>query len=96
MEIKEVKQNWSDKLIRIDLTIGNICNYKCWYCFTGCNEGTLKWPDFDTFTTNLCHLLDYYKEHTNKRKFDFHVMGGEITHWKQFFDLIKFFKENLN
>jgi hypothetical protein len=20
-------------------------------------------------------------------------MGGEITHWKQFFDLIKFFKE---
>jgi MoaA/NifB/PqqE/SkfB family radical SAM enzyme len=93
MEIKEVKQNWSDKLMRIDLTIGNICNYKCWYCFTGCNEGTLKWPDFDTFTTNLCHLLDYYKEHTNKSKFDFHVMGGEITHWKQFFDLIKFFKE---
>ena len=93
MEITEVKQNWPSDLMRIDLTLGNFCNYKCWYCWPGCNSGTHKWPDFDTFTNNLCHLLDYYKANTNKRRFDFHVMGGEITHWPKFFNLIKFFKE---
>ncbi len=93
MEIIEVKQNWSDDLMRIDLTIGNYCNYKCWYCWPGCNEGNLRWPEFETFTKNLSHLLDHYINTTNKRKFDFHIMGGEITHWPKFFELIKYFKE---
>lgn len=93
MEIIEVKQNWKDDLIRIDLTIGNYCNYKCWYCWPGSNEGNLRFPDFDMFTKNLSHLLDHYIKTTNKRKFDFHIMGGEVTHWPKFFDLIKFCKE---
>lgn len=93
MEIIEVNQNWPKDLMRIDLTLGNFCNYKCWYCWPGCNSGTDRWPNFETFTNNLCHLLDYYIQHTEKRKFDFHVMGGEITHWPKFFELIKFFKE---
>lgn len=93
MEIVEIKQQgWSPELLRVDLTIGNICNYKCWYCWPICNSGDIKWPDFDSFTENLSFLLDYYIENTNKRKFDFHVMGGEVTHWKRFPDLIKYFK----
>lgn len=92
MNIVEVKQNWPDDLLRIDLTLGNYCNYKCWYCFPGCNDGTYKWPNFDLFVKNLSHLLDYYLENTDKKRFDFHVMGGEITHWPKFFDLIKYFK----
>lgn len=93
MEIVEIKQQgWSPELLRVDLTIGNICNYKCWYCWPGCNKGDIKWPDFDSFTENLSFLLDYYIKNTNKRKFDFHVMGGEVTHWKKFPDLIEYFK----
>jgi MoaA/NifB/PqqE/SkfB family radical SAM enzyme len=92
-DIIEVKQNWPDDLMRIDLTLSNICNYKCWYCFPGCNDGSYSWPDFDVFVKNLSHLLDYYKANTNKKKFDFHIMGGEVTHWKRFFDLIVYFKE---
>lgn len=93
MEITEVKQNWPSDLMRIDLTLGNFCNYKCWYCWPGCNSGTHKWPDFELFTDNLCHLLDHYLNTTHKKRFDIHVMGGEITHWPKFFDLIKFFKD---
>jgi len=93
MQIIEVKQNWPEDTLRVDLTIGNYCNYKCWYCWPGCNEGNLKWPDFEIFKNNLCHLLDYYLNNTDKKKFDFHIMGGEITHWPKFFDLIKFFKD---
>ena len=92
MNIKEVKQNWPEDTMRIDLTLGNFCNYKCWYCWPGCNEGNHKWPEFDLFVNNLSYLLDYYLNNTNKRKFDFHIMGGEITHWPKFFDLIEYFK----
>lgn len=95
MEIKEVKQlGWDSDLLRIELAIGNICNYKCWYCFPGSNEGNLKWPEFDVIVSNLSYLLNYYLKNTNKKRFDFHVLGGEITHWKQFSDFIKYFKDN--
>lgn len=93
MQIIEVKQNWKNDLMRIDLTLGNYCNFKCWYCFPGCNDGTHKWPDFELFKKNLSHLLDYYLEHTDKKRFDFHIMGGEVTHWPNFFDLIEFCKQ---
>lgn len=94
MEIIEIKQEgWKSDLLRVDITIGNICNYKCWYCWPGSNEGNFKWPDFDKCTKNLSYLLDYYKEHTNKKKFEFSIMGGEVTHWKRFTDFIRYFKE---
>jgi MoaA/NifB/PqqE/SkfB family radical SAM enzyme len=93
MNIVEVQQNWPNDLMRIDLTLGNYCNYKCWYCFPGCNDGTYKWPDFNLFVKNLSHMLDYYLANTNKKRFDFHVMGGEITHWPKFFNLIEYFKQ---
>lgn len=94
MQIIEIKQKgWNPKLLRLDLTIGNICNYKCWYCWPGSNEGNIKWPDFDTLVGNLSFLLDYYINNTNKKKFDIHVMGGEVTHWKRFSELIKYIKD---
>lgn len=94
MQIIEIKQKgWKPELLRLDLTIGNICNYKCWYCWPGSNKGDIKWPEFEPLTQNLSFLLDYYIENTNKKKFDIHVMGGEVTHWKRFPDLIRYFKE---
>jgi MoaA/NifB/PqqE/SkfB family radical SAM enzyme len=94
MEIIEVKQEgWSSDLLRVDVTIGNICNFKCWYCWPSSNAGNIKWPDFQTCVDNLSHLLDHYLETTNKKRFDFHIMGGEVTHWKYFIDFIKYFKE---
>jgi len=94
MNIVEVKQDWPDDFFRVELYLGNICNYQCWYCWPGCSEGDIKWPDYDTLVTNLSHLLDYYKEHTNKKKFQIGLIGGEVTHWKRLIDFIKYFKEN--
>ena len=93
MNIVEVKQNWKSDVVRIDLTISNICNYKCWYCFEGSNTGTYKWPDFDLYVKNLSHLMDHYLRTTNKKKFDFHVLGGEATYWNRFFEFIAYFKQ---
>jgi MoaA/NifB/PqqE/SkfB family radical SAM enzyme len=93
MNIIEVKQNWISDVVRIDITLSNICNYKCWYCFDGCNTGTHKWPNFDVYVKNLSHLMDHYLKTTNKKKFDFHVMGGEATYWNRFFDFVSYFKQ---
>jgi MoaA/NifB/PqqE/SkfB family radical SAM enzyme len=92
MDIVEIKQTWPKDFFRIDLYIGNICNYKCWYCFPGSNEGTYKWPDFDLYVKHVSHILDYYLEHTDKKKFQIHLLGGEVTHWPRFIDFIKHFK----
>jgi hypothetical protein len=32
INIVEVKQNWPNDLLRVDVTLSNICNYHCWYC----------------------------------------------------------------
>jgi organic radical activating enzyme len=94
MEIIEVKQNWPNGYMRIEVSIGNVCNYKCWYCWPGSNEGTYKWPNYDLFVKNLSHILDYYIKNTDKKKFDFNILGGESTHWKYFISFVKHFKEN--
>lgn len=96
MEITEVKQNVPENYFRVNYIVSNICNYKCWYCYPGANEGDIKWPDFDLITKNLSHLLDHYIKTTNKRKFEIALIGGEVTHWKQFVPFIKYFKERYN
>jgi hypothetical protein len=96
MELVEIKQTWPKDFFRIDLYIGNICNYKCWYCFPGSNEGTYKWPDFDLYVKHVSYILDYYLEHTNKKKFQIHLMGGEVTHWSKFGEFIEHFNSKYN
>ena len=53
MKIIEVKQRWPKDVLRIEIMLGNTCNYKCWYCFPGSNEGTHGWPEYDQFVKNL-------------------------------------------
>jgi organic radical activating enzyme len=65
---------------------GNLCNYKCHYCFPGSNEGNVPWPDVDLLIKNFDHLLNTYKQQ-GKNKFEFFIIGGETTLWK---DLPKF------
>jgi uncharacterized radical SAM superfamily Fe-S cluster-containing enzyme len=47
LEISTVHNNWKDNVFKIDINLGNYCNYKCWYCWPGSNTGTHKFPDID-------------------------------------------------
>ena len=96
MQITSVHNNWKDDVLNIDLSLGNICNYKCWYCWPGSNEGNYKWPDLDLLKTNITHLINHYLEHSNKKEIDIHFVGGEPTHWPKLFEFITFLKENFN
>jgi organic radical activating enzyme len=93
--IKEVQNNTPANMLRIEYMLGNICNYRCSYCFPGSNEGTYKWPDVDLVIKNLSHLLDHY-ELNGKDLFKFYLIGGEPTIWKDLPKLVTFLKENYN
>jgi organic radical activating enzyme len=96
MNLISIDNNWRDEVLSIDLNIGNYCNYKCWYCWPGSNSGTHKFPDIDLLKKNISHLINYYREHTNKTVFDVHLCGGEPTHWKHLPEFVKFLKEEFD
>jgi len=97
MNIVEIKHpTWDSEELWIHLEISNICNYKCWYCWPNYNSGTIKWPNYDLLIKNVSHLIDYYFQNTNKKKVTILFLGGEVTHWKRFQDIIRYFKEKYN
>lgn len=86
--ISILNENSHDELY-IDFTIGTICNYKCYYCFEGLNDGQFKFPtDIDLTVTNLKYLLDLY----NKSNIRLHITGGEPTHWNQLDEFVSHFQ----
>jgi organic radical activating enzyme len=96
MELIKVESNLDKDLLRIELFLSNVCNYKCWYCYPGSHEGTHGWPEFSNIKENLSYLLDYYKTHQGKKKFLLHIIGGEPTIWKELGEFAKYFKNEYN
>jgi organic radical activating enzyme len=95
MNIKKIENNYPSDLLRIEYMLGNVCNYKCWYCFPGSNEGDMPWPDIDLAKKNIYDLLSYYKNQ-GKNKFQFYLIGGEPTIWKELPNLITHLKSSFN
>lgn len=92
----KIHSNQQEDSLRIELFLSNICNYKCWYCFPGSNEGTHGWPDLELIKKNLSHLIEHYKKNIGKKNFYLHVIGGEPTVWKDFGEFTKYFKEQFD
>lgn len=93
--ITEISNNYKSDFLRIEYMLGNTCNHKCSYCFPNNNEGTFPWPDVALVKENLGHLLDHYQSH-GKNTFQFYLVGGEPTIWKDLPDLTAFLKDNYN
>lgn len=88
----KVQSALPDDLMRIEIFPGDTCNYKCRYCLPVFHEGTAPWPDLDTFTDRLSHVMDYYMKH-GKKRFQFQIIGGEPTLWRDCGEFAKFFKD---
>jgi organic radical activating enzyme len=93
--IKEIKNTYPSNLLRIEYMLGNTCNYKCSYCFPGSNEGNYRWPDVEIAKQNLNHLLNHYKNN-GKDLFQFYLIGGEPTIWKELPELLDYLKSQHN
>ena len=73
--IKSISNN--STRLRIEIMLGNLCNFKCSYCFPDSNSGTMPWPDEELFYNNLRHLL-----HSYNKPVILYFIGGEPTIWK--------------
>jgi organic radical activating enzyme len=93
--ITSIKNNIRKDTVIIDMSIGNVCNYQCWYCFKGAHEGNYKWYDYDLLIKNTDHLFKWYIKN-RKTKFDIHFVGGEPTHWPKLIEYVKYLKRNYN
>jgi hypothetical protein len=93
MEIVEIKKNWPKDRLLIHYALHNVCNYKCWYCFPGSNDGNYRWPEISITIKHLKHLIDTYKRDFNKRVFELNFLGGEPTLWPELSTLVKSLKE---
>lgn len=90
-----VVNNTTDNELSIELILGTTCNFKCSYCFPGCNDGKYRWPigeQIETIHKNLSYMFDVYKQY-GKTKFSILITGGEPTLWPELGNFVKYFKE---
>lgn len=73
----------------ITWNLGNTCNYKCEYCPSYLNDGSVPWNDIERIKTILLQI----KENFNPRPIRIEFVGGEVTLKNDFIDLVKFCKE---
>lgn len=92
--LKIVSKN-PNKLVA-EFFIGNLCNYKCSYCFPGSNEGTHRWPDYDRTISNIEKLFNFYIKQGNKEIIDLKIIGGEPTLWPRLKDFVVFLKDKFD
>lgn len=95
MKIIKIENTPSD-LLEIDFVFGNVCNYKCHYCFPGSNDGTHRWPDYKKILDNMIELMNFYKTNKGKKNFDIKITGGEPTLWPDLKDFILEIKKQAN
>ena len=91
--LTQVIEGRDSNVLTIEYMLGNLCNYKCSYCFPGSNEGNHPWPDTDLLIKNITHLFDTYKK-VGKNKFELYLIGGEPTLWKDIGKFCSFLKSN--
>ena len=93
--ITRIEHNQPSNVLRIEYMLGNTCNQKCSYCFPGCNDGTVDFPDLEIVKTNLKRVLDHYLKN-GKDTFNFYMVGGEPTLWDDFLPLCEWLASNYN
>jgi organic radical activating enzyme len=93
--IKIVSNTFPPELLRIEFMLGNICNYRCSYCFPGSNEGDLPWAEPEIVIKHFDHLLRHYINH-GKIKFNLYLVGGETTLWRGMEEFCTHIKKNFD
>jgi organic radical activating enzyme len=88
-------ENSNSATLDVEFVLGNVCNYKCHYCFPGCHEGTHRWPDHQQIIENIKTLFAFYKNQ-GKQNIDLKIIGGEPTLWPHLETFINEIKKDID
>jgi MoaA/NifB/PqqE/SkfB family radical SAM enzyme len=80
------------KLLKIYYELSNVCNYKCWYCFPGSNDGSQPWPDAEKVKRSLEALVNHYNSSDLVDDIEIIFLGGEPTLWRHLSEVVEYLK----
>lgn len=94
--IQIINNDYTDRL-HIGFVIGTTCNFKCHYCFEGCNDGKYRFPtDLNLIKKNLEYVINLYRKKLNKKHVRIHITGGEPTLWPDLGEFVEYFSKQVN
>jgi len=73
----------------VSWNLGNSCNWKCEYCPSYLNDGSVYWTSNDIIKTVLLQIKNRFKDRQIRLEFT----GGEVTMKPDFIELMQFCKE---
>lgn len=88
--IKFYEKGYDPSRLIVQWNLGNICNYSCEYCPKILHSGTRPWVDLSLIENTLLKIKNYFPQKNIRVEF----LGGEITLYKDFLELMKFCKNN--
>lgn len=88
--IKFYETKYNPNRLIVQWNLGNTCNYSCEYCPSILHRGDRDWVELELIKNTLLKIKDQYKDKEIKVEF----LGGEITLYRHFIDLMIFCKEN--
>jgi MoaA/NifB/PqqE/SkfB family radical SAM enzyme len=91
--VKFYEKGFDPGQLIVQWNLGNTCNYSCEYCPSILHNGTRLWVDLPLIENTLLKIKDYFPQKTLRVEF----LGGEITLYRDFINLMKFCKDqNIN
>jgi sulfatase maturation enzyme AslB (radical SAM superfamily) len=88
--VKFYEKGYDPEQLIVQWNLGNTCNYKCEYCPSILHRGDLPWVELPLIEETLFKIQNFFP----KRKIYLEFLGGEITLYKDFINLMIFCKEN--
>jgi sulfatase maturation enzyme AslB (radical SAM superfamily) len=77
----------------VNWNLGNQCNFRCSYCIPALNSGSNPWPAPEAVTGFADSVIGHFAgKHHKKLLFGF--TGGEVTLYKDLYDVLKHLKDN--
>lgn len=87
--IKFYEQGHDPSQLIVQWNLGNTCNYTCEYCPKILHNGDRPWVELPLIENTLLKIRDYFPDKRMRVEF----LGGEITLYRDFVELMKFCKE---
>jgi len=87
------EQAHHNEFLVINWCLGNTCNYSCSYCPEELHDASRPWVPYKTVTQFCERVLNHYRAQDGKRNIYFEFTGGEVSHYKDFINVLKFLKE---
>ena len=78
-----------DRVLQIEWTLGNTCNYNCSYCLPVLHDNSFPWIDLDESIKFIDRLHEHYGN-MGMKNYIWKFGGGEPTLYKHFADLCEY------